>query len=83
MIESLHVVAERRPWTVVSVLALMDEQGLSIDMLPSYNEIEDAWSLCLSDERGNGIEYVEFATEAQADEFCELLGEAIEKRTVK
>ncbi|CAN5251542.1 hypothetical protein BH11MYX1_BH11MYX1_43770 [soil metagenome] len=74
--------AEPTTWTIDAVLALMDEQGLLIDMLPTHNEIEDVWYLCLSDERGNGIEYVEFATEAEADAFSELLGAAIENRAV-
>ncbi len=68
-----------RVWTVEEALQLMTEQELSADMEPTLNEVEQTWDVCLSDERGNGIEYISFATEAEADQFCAALGEAIEQ----
>lgn len=67
-----------RTWTIEQALQLMRDQGLSADMSPTLNEVEQAWEICLSDERGNGIEYLGFASEDEADQFCAALVEAIE-----
>ncbi|MEO6954318.1 MAG: hypothetical protein ABI321_21130 [Polyangia bacterium] len=68
-----------RKWTVEEALQVMDAEGLYADMLP--NEIDGLWSICLSDERGNGIEYIEFTDESEAEEFSVALGAAIVARS--
>lgn len=76
-----NYVTNPRAWTVPEVLALMDAQALSADMFPQLDEAEGLWTIELSDERGNTVESVSFATEAEAEAFCVALGEAIEERT--
>ena len=68
-----------RAWTVEEAIQLMTEQGLSADMVPVLNEVEQTWDVCLGDDRGNGIEYISFATETEADQFRSALVEAIEQ----
>jgi hypothetical protein len=67
-----------RVWTIEEVVTLMKSRNLLADMLPTMNEYSKLWGICLSDERGNGIEYIEFVTEEEADDFCEALGLALE-----
>lgn len=68
-----------RSWNIEDVLQLMTEQSLLADMLPSFNEAEHTWDICLSDDRGNGIEYISFTSEQAAEAFCVALAEAIDR----
>lgn len=69
-----------RTWSIVEVVRLMDEQKLLADMFPSYNEYDKTWDICLSDAKGNGIEYISFATEDEGERFCEALEDAIARK---
>ena len=72
-----------RVWSVDEAIQVMDEQMLRADMFPTLNEVDGTWDVCLSDERGNGIEYIAFETEEAADVFCDALGKEIERRATR
>lgn len=64
-------------WTVEKAADRMRQLDLSMDMLPVYNESEQSWEICLSDERGNEFDCIRFATEEEAEAFSVALGEEL------